>query len=85
MSTPKKFLEAFITLKRLFRDYDLSLVCVSKCDDEYLKCVSTCSSSDCLMECNRAAVVCGDGEYFLFGISYTVYVFRLYPGLLFHF
>ena len=47
----------------LFSDYDLSLVCMSKCDDEYLQCVSTCSSSDCLMDCNRAAFACGDGEY----------------------
>ena len=41
-------------------DYDLSLVCTSKCDDEYLRCSSTCSSSYCLLECHRIAVACDD-------------------------
>ena len=42
-------------------DYDLSLVCTSKCDDVYVQCVSSCSSTDCLLDCNRAAVDCADG------------------------
>ena len=49
----------------VFRDYDLSLVCTSKCDDQYLQCVSACSDADCLMECNRATVACADGMIFL--------------------
>ena len=36
---------------------------MSKCDDEYLQCVSTCSSTDCLVECNRAWGTCGDCKY----------------------
>ena len=36
---------------------------MSKCDEEYLQCVSTCSSTDCLMECNRAWAICGDCKY----------------------
>ena len=52
-----------------FSDYDLSLTCTSKCDEAYLECVSTCSSSDCLMECLRAAVTCGDGKYLAYCIS----------------
>ena len=51
---------ALQTLNFAFSDYDLSLVCMSKCDDEYLQCVSTCSSTDCLVECNRAWGTCGD-------------------------
>lgn len=35
-------------------DYDLSEVCVDKCDDDYLQCVSSCSASECLLECGRA-------------------------------
>ena len=70
-----------MTLKPLFRDYDLSLVCVSKCEDELLQCVSTCSSSDCLMECNRAAFVCGDGEYFFSVKDSQVYSSLFFPFL----
>ena len=45
----------------LFSDYDLSLVCTSRCDDDYIQCVSACSDTDCLLDCNRAAVACADG------------------------
>ena len=41
-------------------DYDLSEVCVDKCDDDYLQCVSSCSASECLLECGRALSACGD-------------------------
>ena len=47
----------------LLSDYDLSLICTSECDDEYFKCVSTCGSSDCFMDCNRATVICIEGKY----------------------
>ena len=50
-------------LTTFFSDYDLSLVCISKCDEQYLQCVSTCSSTDCLVECNRSWAICGDCEY----------------------
>ena len=46
-----------------FSDYDLSLECTKKCDEEYLQCVTACSSSECLMECSRANVACSDCEY----------------------
>ena len=36
---------------------------MSNCDDEYLQCVSTCSSTDCLVDCNRAWGACGDCKY----------------------
>ena len=55
----------FYHYKSDFSDYDLSLKCTGKCDDEYLQCVSTCSSSECLLECGRALGACNDGEYFL--------------------
>ena len=48
-------------------DYDLSEVCVDKCDDDYLQCVSSCSASECLLECGRALSACGDCELVLFG------------------
>ena len=54
--------EVNLILKKLFSDYDLSLVCISKCDEAFMKCVSTCSSSDCIMECNRASATCGNGK-----------------------
>ena len=81
-----------MTLKPFFRDYDLSLVCVSKCEDDFLQCASTCSSADCLTECNRDAFVCGDCEYFFQyrgGVTISsgkacVSVCRFYSGLLFH-
>ena len=47
----------------VFRDYDLSLVCKSKCDDECLQCATHCGSSECLLECNRVWATCGDGKY----------------------
>ena len=46
-----------------FSDYDLSLVCTSKCDDEYLQCVATCSSSECLLDCSRANGACSECKY----------------------
>ena len=64
---------AFETLNHVFSDYDLSLVCMTKCDGEYMQCVSTCSTSDCLMECNRAWAACGDCEY-----SFSVFEFKLF-------
>ena len=39
----------------------MSLVCTSKCDDSYVQCVSACSDTDCLLDCNRSAVTCADG------------------------
>ena len=44
------------------RDYDLSLICTSKCDDAYLQCVSICSDSNCLLDCNRASIACTEGK-----------------------
>ena len=58
----KSDLEALMTPKPLFSDYDLSLVCISQCEHDLLTCTSTCSSSECIMECNRALVVCSDCE-----------------------
>ena len=54
-----------------------------------MECVTTCSSSDCLVECNRAAVTCGDGKYGSYDIyticiqSYTVCSLRLLQRLIF--
>ena len=48
-----------------FSDYDLSLQCTSKCDDEYLQCVTTCGSSECFVECGRVLGACNDGEYYI--------------------
>ena len=50
----------FYRYKSGFSDYDLSLKCTAKCDDEYLQCVSTCSSSECLLDCSRAMGACTD-------------------------
>ena len=61
-----------IDIWNLFRDYDLSLICSSKCDDAYLECVTACGSSDCFMECNRAAVTCGNGKYLEKCMRHTV-------------
>ena len=61
-------------------DYDLSLVCTSKCDDKYLRCSSTCSSSYCLLECHRIAVACDDCKspwvqfYRFFFTGYFIYL-----------
>ena len=55
--------DMFMAFKPSFSDYDLSLVCISKCEDELLECVSTCSSSECILKCNRALVVCSDCEF----------------------
>ena len=52
-----------MALKLGLSDYDLSLQCTSKCDDEYLQCISTCSSSECFLECSRVMAACNDGEY----------------------
>ena len=49
--------------KLILSDYDLSLVCTSKCDDEYVQCILTCSSSDCFVECSRANVACSECKY----------------------
>ena len=50
------FENQFQYMKTIFSDYDLSLVCTSRCDDDYVQCVSVCNSTDCLLDCNRAAV-----------------------------
>ena len=64
----------------LFRDYDLSLICSSKCENAYVECVTTCSSSDCLIECNRAAVTCGDGKYLkVYCMRHTVCSLSILP------
>ena len=63
MSTIKNVEKVIIDMCNLFSDYDLSLICTSKCDDAYLECVSNCSSSDFLMECNRASNTCIEGKY----------------------
>jgi len=39
-------------------DYDLSLICVTKCDEQLLQCTSSCSDSNCLLDCNRAWAIC---------------------------
>ena len=57
----------FHRLMTIFSDYDLSLVCTSRCDDDYVQCVSVCSSSDCLLDCNRVAVACTEGEIISLG------------------
>ena len=57
----------FHRLMAIFSDYDLSLVCTSRCDDDYVQCVSVCSSSDCLLDCNRVAVACTEGEIISLG------------------
>ena len=49
--------------KLILSDYDLSLVCTSKCDDEYLLCITTCGSSECFLDCSRANGACSDCEY----------------------
>ena len=54
-------------LLTMFSDYDLSLDCTSRCDDDYVQCVSVCSSSDCLLDCNRVAVACTEGEIIYLG------------------
>ena len=46
-----------------FSDYDLSLICTSKCDDIFLQCIAACSDSNCVLDCNRASNVCYDGEF----------------------
>ena len=72
MSTIKNAGKVIIDMLNFLRDYDLSLICSSKCEDAYVECVTTCSSSDCLIECNRAAVTCGDGKYLAKCMPHTV-------------
>ena len=49
----------FYFANKIFSDYDLSLICSGKCDDQYLQCISNCSSdANCLMDCNRDSVDC---------------------------
>ena len=67
----------FKTLKSLFRDYDLSLICVSKCDDQLMECISTCSSSECIFECNRAWAICSDCEYLFNVFKHKLLNFKL--------
>ena len=58
-------------LLNLFSDYDLSLICTSKCDDAYMECIATCGSSDCFKECNRASGTCSEGEYAQYYIQFA--------------
>ena len=46
-----------------FSDYDLSLICTSKCDDVFLQCIASCSDSNCVLDCNRASLACSEGEF----------------------
>ena len=69
----------FTTLKSLFRDYDLSLVCISKCDDQLLECISTCSSTECILECNRAWAICSDCEYLFNVFKHKIVEFSACP------
>ena len=76
VSTIKNAGKLIFDMLNLFSDYDLRLICSSKCEDAYVECVTTCSSSDCLIECKlhlsvnyRAAVTCGDGKYLAYCIS----------------
>ena len=50
-------------VNEIFSDYDLSLICTSQCDDDYLQCVSSCSDNNCLLDCNRAAVACSECKF----------------------
>ena len=50
-------------MNEIFSDYDLSLICTSQCDDDYLQCVSSCSDNNCLLDCNRAAVACSECKF----------------------
>ena len=46
-----------------FSDYDLSLICISKCDDVFLNCIAGCSDSECVLKCNRDSVDCNEGDF----------------------
>ena len=61
VSTIKTAAKVIFVMWNVFSDYDLSLVCTSQCDDAFLECVSTCGSSECFTECNRASVTCTEG------------------------
>ena len=47
---------------KCFRDYDLGMICSSKCDDAYMQCIAACGSSDCFVDCNRASIACTEGK-----------------------
>ena len=57
----QRVIEEFL-FKLALSDYDLSLKCTSKCDDEYLQCISACGSTECSVECNRASIACSEGK-----------------------
>ena len=70
--------EVTVVMKICFSDYDLSLICISKCDEAYLECASNCSSSDCLTECNRAFITCSDGKFSAHYNMLTVHMYTVY-------
>ena len=45
-----------------FRDYDLGMICTSKCDDAFVQCIAACGSSDCFVDCNRSSIACTEGK-----------------------
>ena len=53
--------EIWFTVNQILRDYDLSLICTSKCDDDFVQCIAACSDSDCVINCQRASVTCIEG------------------------
>ena len=63
-----------------FRDYDLGMICTSKCDDAFVQCIAACGDSDCFLECNRASVACNEGkncDVFEFIVSYNINNFSM--------
>ena len=66
------WLRGRILVYKIFSDYDLSLICTSKCDEQYLKCISSCSDSNCSMDCNRDSVACSGCK--LLSVSYSLQI-----------
>ena len=44
-------------------DYELSLICTSLCETDFIKCAESCDENECLLTCNREFASCNDGEH----------------------
>ena len=68
------FFKYKLDLNRCIKGLWSESVCSDKCNEEYLQCVATCSSSECLLECSRAIATCMDCKsIFLYKFILLIY------------
>ena len=53
-----------VSFIRYSRDQDIGVKCEGLCELEYVDCISSCSGTDCLIECGRTLTDCTNGNYF---------------------